>query len=159
MGFFPRSPKTKKSFTANEILTHLPGNWAGHGKIYTPAGNQNYLVELKFAIQTAANVQEPNLEGRMVSYLPSGSNLETEVLLKVQNDIWFLTYSQTNVYGQGKLQDGRIEFLQKDPTGRSEGQTAEFWKLLSPDHLFIETYVLGPSGQEEPFLKIVLQKS
>ena len=159
MGLFWRSPEKEKKFSAAEILANLPGRWAGPGKIYTPAGTENYRVELTLTSEVGATPTLPLLTGKMISFLPSGSNLETAVNLKLEKEVWSLVYTQTNVHGQGKLTGSKIEFLQKDPTGKSGGQTVEIWNFLSPDHLFIETYVLGPNGEREPFLKIILQKS
>jgi len=159
MGLFSRWFKAEKFFSASEILTHLPGRWAGPGKVYTPAGVQNYRVELMLAADAGAIPATPHLTGKMVSYFESGTILDTPVQLKLEKDIWSLVYTQTNVHGQGKLSTGKLEFIQKDPAGKSGGQTIEIWTLLSTDHLFIENFILGPTSEKEPFLKIVLQKS
>ncbi len=156
MGLFSRWFKAEKAFFAADILTRLPGSWAGPGKIYTPAGVQNYRVELTLTKEGA----EPTvLTGKMVSYFDSGTILDTPVQLKLEKEIWHLVYTQTNVHGQGRLSNGKLEFLQKDPAGKSGGQTVEIWNFLSPDHLFMENFIVGPTGEKEPFLKIMLQKS
>lgn len=153
MGLFSRWFKAEKTFSATDILTHLPGRWAGPGKIYTPAGVQNYRVELTLAAENAGAT------GKMVSYFESGTIHDTPVQLKLEKETWHLVYTRTNVHGQGKLSEGKLEFLQKDPTGKSGGQTIETWTLLSSDHLFIENYILAPTGEKEPFLKVMLQKT
>ncbi len=153
MGLFSRWLGAEKTFSASEVLTRLPGRWAGPGKIYTPAGMQNYRVELTLSVDNAGAT------GKMVSYFESGTVLDTPVQLTLEKEIWHLAYIQTNVYGQGKLAKGKLEFLQKDPSGKSGGQTVETWSFLSTDHLFIENFILGPTGEKEPFLKIMLQKS
>lgn len=159
MGLFSRRVKAKKTFSATDVLTHLPGRWTGPGKIYTPAGVQNYRVELSFDASAEATGGSPNLTGKMISYFESGAVLDTPVQLKLEKDIWSLVYTQTNVHGEGKFHQGRLEFLQKDPSGKSGGQTEEIWNFLSADHLFIESYIIGQTGDKEPFLKIILQKS
>ncbi len=159
MGFFSRWFKAEKKFSASEILTNLPGRWAGRGKIYTPAGVQNYRVELTLNADASVTSTAHLLSGQMVSYFESGTVLDTPVQLKLEKDLWSLVYTQTNVHGQGKLNAGKLEFLQKDPSGKSGGKTEEIWTFLSPDHLFIENFILSPTGAREPFLKIVLQKS
>ncbi|MCI0405667.1 MAG: hypothetical protein L0209_06295, partial [candidate division Zixibacteria bacterium] len=135
MGLFSRRVKGEKTFSASDILTRLPGRWAGPGKIYTPAGAQNYRVELSFDVNVGA-VREPPLQisGKLVSYFESGTILDTPVQLKLEKEIWSLVYTQTNVHGQGKLSEGKLEFLQKDPSGKSGGQTEEIWNFLSADH-------------------------
>ncbi len=153
MGLFSRWRKSGKKLSAADILSRLPGSWAGAGKIYTPAGAQNYRVELTFTSAAAGAT------GRMISYFDSGSNLETSIDLKVEKETWSLSYSQTNVHGTGKLTAGMLEFLQKDPSGKSAGQTLEIWNFLSVDHIFIENFIVGPNGEREPFLKIILQKT
>ena len=153
MGLFSRWVGAEKTFSASEVLTRLPGRWAGPGKIYTPAGMQNYRVELTLSTDNAGAT------GKMVSYFESGTVLDTPVQLTLEKEIWHLAYIQTNVHGQGKLAKGKLEFLQKDPSGKSGGQTVETWSFLSTDHLFIESFILGPSGKRDPFLKIVLQKT
>ncbi len=152
MGLFSRWFKAEKKFSASEILTHLPGRWAGPGKIYTPAGVQNYRVELTLAAENAG------ANGNMVSYFESGTILDTPVQLKLESEFWHLVYTQTNVHGKGKIAEGGLVFSQKDPSGKSGGETVEIWTFLSPDHLFIENFILGPTGAREPFLKIILQK-
>jgi hypothetical protein len=161
MGLFSRRVKTEKTFSTSDILAHLSGRWAGPGKIYTPAGVQNYRVELTFVPGDvgARHASPLQISGEMVSYFESGTVLDTPVQLKFENDIWHLVYTQTNVHGQGKLSEGRLGFLQKDPSGKSAGQTEEIWNFLSADHLFIESFILDAKGEKEPFLKIVLQKS
>jgi hypothetical protein len=160
MGFFSRRPGAEKTFSASDILTHLPGRWVGPGKIYTPAGVQNYRVELTFDADVGAVRESPlQMSGKMVSYFESGTILDTPVQLKVEKESWFLVYTQTNVHGQGKFSEGKLEFLQKDPSGKPGGQTEEIWNFLSADHLFIENFIIGPGGEREPFLKIVLQKT
>ena len=99
------------------------------------------------------------ISGKMISFFDSGSNLETAIDLKLEKDIWSLSYSQTNVHGEGKLTAGKLEFLQKDTSDKSSGQTVEIWNFLSAEHLFIENYILGLNTEREPFLKIILQKS
>ena len=153
MGLFSRWFKAEKTFSATDILTRLPGRWAGPGKIYTPAGVQDYRVEMTFAAGNAGAT------GKMVSYFESGTVLDTSVQLKLEKEIWHLVYTQTNVHGRGKLSKGKLEFLQKDPAGKAGGQTEETWNFLSADHLFIENFILGSKGEKEPFLKIMLQKS
>lgn len=150
--------RSDKRLSAQEIVSSLLGTWSGPGKIYTPAGAQNYRVELVLA--PIGVVREPPLQfsGKMISFFSSGSNLETAINLKLEKDAWSIFYAQTNVQGRGKLTGNRLEFLQKDPTGKSTGQTVEIWNFLASDHLFIETYVLSPDGCREPFLKIILQK-
>lgn len=159
MGLFSRWKKGEKKISAEDILSRLPGGWAGPGKIYTPAGAQNYRVGL--TLEEVRAVREPPLQitGKMISFFDSGSNLETSVDLKLEKETWSLSYSQTNVHGTGKLTAGKLEFLQKDPSGKSAGQTLEIWNFLSTDHLFIENFVIGPNGEREPFLKIMLQKT
>lgn len=160
MGLFSRWKKGEKKISAEDILSRLPGGWAGPGKIYTPAGAQNYRVELTLTSDVRARHASPlQISGKMISFFDSGSNLETSVNLKLENETWSLSYSQTNVHGTGKLDAGRLEFLQKDPSGKSAGQTLEIWNFLSTDHLFIENFIVGPNGEREPFLKIILQKS
>ena len=117
---------------------------------------QNYRAELTLAKEGAETTA---LTGKMISYFESGAILETPIQLKSEKDIWSLIYTQTNVHGKGKLSEGKLEFLQKDPTGKSGGETVEIWSFLSPDHLFIENFIIGPTGEREPFLKIMLQKS
>ncbi|MGH8005012.1 MAG: hypothetical protein ACRECJ_09865 [Limisphaerales bacterium] len=157
MGLFSRRFGAKKTLSSSEIFARLPGRWAGPGKIYTPAGVQNYRVELTF--DAAATQASPLLSGKMISYFESRNILDTPVQLKLEKEIWSLVYTQTNVHGQGKLSEGKLEFLQKDPSGKSNGQTVEIWSFLSSDHLFIESFVIGPTEEKEPFLKIILQKS
>ncbi len=152
--------RSDKRLSAQEIVSSLPGTWSGPGKIYTPAGTQNYRVELTLSSDVGARHASPlQISGKMISFFDSGSNLETLVDLKLEKEIWSLTYSQTNVHGQGKLTGDKLEFLQKDPSGKSGGQTVEVWNFLSPEHLFIENFVLDPKGEREPFLKIMLQKT
>ena len=159
MGLFSRRVKAEKTFSATDILARLPGHWAGPGKIYTPAGVQNYRVELSFDASVGVTGGSPSLTGKMVSYFESGTVLDTPVQLKLENDVWLLVYTQTNVHGQGKLSEGKLKFLQKDPSGKPDGQTEEVWNFLSADHLFIESFIISQSGEKEPFLKLVLQKS
>ncbi len=159
MGLFSRWFKAEKNFSASEIFVHLPGCWAGPGKIYTPAGVQNYRVELTLDADAGALPASPLLTGKLISYFESGTILNTPVQLKLEKEIWYLVYTQTNVHGQGKLAAGKLEFLQKDPSGKSGGQTVETWSFLSADHLFIENFILGPTVEKEPFLKIMLQKT
>lgn len=159
MGLFSRADKSQKNFSLEEVLTYLPGHWAGPGKIYTPAGVQNYRVELTLDADTATTPVSRLLTGKLVSYFESGTILDTPVQLKLEKEIWFLVYTQTNVHGQGKLAAGKLGFLQKDPPSKSGGQTEEIWNFLSADHLFIENFIIGPTGEREPFLKIMLQKT
>jgi hypothetical protein len=159
MGLFSRRTKAEKTLFASDLLARLPGQWAGPGKIYTPAGVQNYRVELSFDASAGAVGGSPCLTGKMVSYFESGTVLDTPVQLKLEKDVWFLVYTQTNVHGQGKLSEGKLKFLQNDPSGKSAGQTEEVWSFLSADHLFIESFVLDAKREKEPFLKIVLQKT
>ncbi|MCI0331464.1 MAG: hypothetical protein L0196_11070 [candidate division Zixibacteria bacterium] len=161
MGLFSRWFKAEKKIYASDILARLPGSWAGPGKVYTPAGVQNYRVELTLAAENvgARHASPLQISGKMISYFESGTILDTPVQLKLEKDIWSLIYTQTNVHGQGKFSDGKLEFLQKDPSGKPGGQTVEIWNLLSSDHLFIENFILGPDGKKEPFLKIMLQKT
>lgn len=160
MGFFSFFSKENK-LSVSDIFTHLPGRWAGPGKIYTPAGVQNYRVELTFAVEDAGarHASPLQISGKMVSYFESGTVLDTPVQLKLEKDLWFLVYTQTNVHGRGKLSEGKLQFLQKDPSGKPAGQTEEVWNFLSADHLFIESFIISPSGEKEPFLKMVLQKA
>ncbi|HXF48977.1 MAG TPA: hypothetical protein VNL73_06085 [Verrucomicrobiae bacterium] len=160
MGLFSRRVKAEKTFSATDILARLLGRWAGPGKIYTPAGVQNYRVELTFAAKDAgaADASPVQISGSMVSYFESGTVLDTPVQLRLEKEIWSLVYTQTNVHGQGKLSEGKLEFLQKDPSGKPAGQTQEIWNFLSADHLFIESFILDAEGEKEPFLKVVLQK-
>lgn len=159
MGLFSRADKSQKDFSSEEVLIRLPGRWAGPGKIYTPVGVQNYRVELTLDADAGTTPALPLLTGKLVSYFESGTILDTPVQLKLEKEIWHLVYTQTNVHGQGKLSEGKLEFLQKDPAGKSGGQTIEIWNFLSADHLFIENFILGPTGEKEPFLKIMLQKT
>jgi len=100
------------------------------------------------------------LKGRMITFFPSDSKLKTDVELRLSGaGYWSLVYTQTNVHGRGKLIGNKLEFLQKDPSGKSAGQTLEIWNFLSPDHIFVENFILGPRGEKEPFLKIMLQKN
>jgi hypothetical protein len=150
--------RSDKKLSAQEIVSSLPGTWSGPGKVYTPAGTQNYRVELTLAA-VGATGESPALSGKMISFFSSGSNLETPIDLKLEKEVWSLSYIQTNVHGTGKLSTGKLEFLQKDPTGKTSGQTLEIWNFLSPGHLFIETFVLSSEEKREPFLKIILQKT
>lgn len=160
MGLFSRADKSKQKFSSEEILTHLLGSWTGPGKVYTPAGVQNYRVELSFDAGVGPVHQPPlQISGKMVSYFESGTVLDTPVQLKLDKDVWSLIYTQTNVHGRGKLSERKFEFLQNDPSGKSAGQTVEVWNFLSADHLFIESFLISETGEREPFLKIVLQKS
>ncbi len=159
MGLFSRWFGAKKNSSASDIFTRLPGHWAGPGKVYTPAGVQNYRVELTLNADVAMTSAAHLLSGQMVSYFESGTVLDTPVQLKSEKDIWSLIYTQTNVQGKGKIVEGGLVFSQKDPSGKSGGQTEEIWNFLSTDHLFIENFIIGPAGEKEPFLKIILQKS
>jgi len=150
--------RSDKKLSAQEIVSSLPGSWSGPGKIYTPAGIQNYRAELTL-VTVGAIHESPAFSGKMISFFSSGSNLETPIDLKLEKEMWSLSYVQTNVHGTGQLTAGKLEFLQKDPAGKSSGRTLEIWNFLSPDHLFIENFVLDPKGEREPFLKIMLQKT